>query len=134
LKQFKKEHKFLFLTLIFSIAISIIYYIFHCIYFFESFETILRCLILFIPVLFVVLICFIATKTFLKHPKATKIVSAILMAIAIGYFQILFYIVAFACASIFRPEPIYNTVDKYEEALQVTNKQICIQHFPKKNS
>ncbi len=132
LKQFKKEHKFLFSSLVFSIIIAIVYYIFYCIYFFYSIEIVLKGLFLLTPVLLVALICFIVTKTFLKYPKTTKIISAILMTITIGYFQIFAYVVAFACASIFTLEPVYNTIDKYEEALQASNKQICIQHFPKK--
>lgn len=132
MKKFKKEHKFLFASIIFSLLVSITFSALIIMMLFDDSTTLSDILVYTViplfPTLLITLISFIAVKTFLKHAKITKIITGILITFIL-LLQCLIYFVIF-CLGCGMNEQYYNKPKNYIKAKNSINSQPCIKHFP----
>jgi len=126
---FNIKNKFLFDWATASFAISTILYILSLWFF--KYGVLFKGLVLYIPALVVVLIRFIGTKTKVKFPKATKIVSTILNIFIVIFFQLFIYGLATLLLISSILEMDVTNIKNYNRALSnITHKERII-HFPR---
>ena len=119
IKQYIKEHKFLTVTIIFSLIISILIL---CI-------NIKHYLFSIIPFFIICALCFIETKAMKKYPLTTKIIGC-LLNITFVLAQLLLCLVIFSFSSVFSYDPTYENPKDYKKAIKRIWVKECIIHFP----
>ncbi len=134
MKKFIQQHKLLFTSIVLSFTIAVIFSILSILTFSDDYTTLSDILgftfIPLFPVLLILLISFIATKTYAKHPKITKIITGTIITLIL-LLQVLISFFVFSIESAFNNKH-YDKPQSYIQALHSIHRPRCIEHFPER--
>lgn len=127
--KFNIKNKFSFDWVTVSFAISTFLYILSLCFF--KLGALFKGLVIYVPTLAVVLIRFIGTKTKIKFPKTTKIISTILNIFIVIFFQLFICgLLALLMIGLIMDRDVTN-IKNYDRALSNISHKERITHFPR---